>query len=248
MTKSAAEIIRDMAPSGRRQRAWPDLRTASVSVCLRRQAQRDGSGERDHPARDRCPRDAGTAFDASICSDRRESHPEDRSFDRPRARHQSRARRRRRLRAGMWAEGTLWSGNTATARIHQIDPETARSFAPSSPIARYRVTWVDGELWRHLGSRRERSARIDPRTGEVLQSLRTAARYETVRASNPTAATSSSAAAQPPARFAPCAGRSGAERRSSWLAGRCIRSSSESASAGQRVFVYRSTQPSLLSM
>jgi DNA-binding beta-propeller fold protein YncE len=34
-----------------------------------------------------------------------------------------------------WAEGTLWVGQYRDRKIHQIDPETGRSFARSSPTA-----------------------------------------------------------------------------------------------------------------
>ena len=34
-----------------------------------------------------------------------------------------------------WAEGSLWVGQYRRRKIHQIDPETGRSFAPSNPTA-----------------------------------------------------------------------------------------------------------------
>ena len=34
-----------------------------------------------------------------------------------------------------WAEGTLWVGQHRGRKIHQVDPETGRFFAPSSPTA-----------------------------------------------------------------------------------------------------------------
>jgi glutamine cyclotransferase len=34
-----------------------------------------------------------------------------------------------------WAEGTLWVGQYRDRKIHQVDPETGRSFARSSPTA-----------------------------------------------------------------------------------------------------------------
>ncbi len=34
-----------------------------------------------------------------------------------------------------WAEGTLWVGQYRDRKIHQVDPQTGRFFAPSSPTA-----------------------------------------------------------------------------------------------------------------
>jgi len=72
-----------------------------------------------------------------------------------------------------WAEGTLWVGQYRDRRIHQIDPETGailRTIESNRFVTG--VTWVDGELW-HGSWEAEQSElrRIDPRTGEVLQSL-----------------------------------------------------------------------------
>src|SRR5216683_3670675 len=40
------------------------------------------------------------------------------------------------LRSGLtWAEGTLWVGQYRDRKIHQVDPETGRLFARSSPTA-----------------------------------------------------------------------------------------------------------------
>jgi glutamine cyclotransferase len=72
-----------------------------------------------------------------------------------------------------WAEGTLWVGQYRDRKIHQIDPETgailrtieSRRFVTG-------VTWVDGELW-HGTWEGDASdlRRVDPRTGEVLETL-----------------------------------------------------------------------------
>ena len=72
-----------------------------------------------------------------------------------------------------WAEGTLWVGQYRERKIHQIDPETGailRTIDSNRFVTG--VTWVDGELWH---ATREDDAsdvrRIDPRSGEVLESL-----------------------------------------------------------------------------
>jgi glutamine cyclotransferase len=70
-----------------------------------------------------------------------------------------------------WAEGVLWVGQGR--KIHQID---ARTGAVLRTIESNRyvtgVTWVDGELW-HATWEGDASdvRRIDPATGEVLESL-----------------------------------------------------------------------------
>lgn len=72
-----------------------------------------------------------------------------------------------------WAEGSLWVGHHRGRRIHQIDPDTG---AVLRVIESNRfvtgVTWVDGELW-HGTWEDEQSelCRIDPQTGEVLETL-----------------------------------------------------------------------------
>ncbi|MBI2738311.1 MAG: PQQ-binding-like beta-propeller repeat protein [Rhodospirillales bacterium] len=72
-----------------------------------------------------------------------------------------------------WAEGTLWVGQHRGRKIHQIDPETGailRTIESNRVVTG--VTWVDGELW-HGTWEGEASdvRRIDPKTGEVLESL-----------------------------------------------------------------------------
>jgi glutamine cyclotransferase len=72
-----------------------------------------------------------------------------------------------------WAEGTLWVGQYRNRKIHQIDPETGailRTIESNRFVTG--VTWVDGELW-HATSEGDDSdlRRIDPQTGEVLESL-----------------------------------------------------------------------------
>src|SRR6202034_3531413 len=72
-----------------------------------------------------------------------------------------------------WAEGTLWVGHYRERKIHQVDPDTGailRTIESNRFVTG--VTWVDGDLW-HATWQGEESdlRRIDPRTGEVLQSL-----------------------------------------------------------------------------
>jgi len=72
-----------------------------------------------------------------------------------------------------WAEGTLWMGQYRNRKIHQIDPETGavlRTIESNRFVTG--VTWVDGDLWHAtLESDASELRRVDPRTGEVLESL-----------------------------------------------------------------------------
>jgi glutamine cyclotransferase len=72
-----------------------------------------------------------------------------------------------------WAEGTLWVGQYRSRKIHQIDPETGailRTIESNRFVTG--VTWVDGEFWHGTWESDESELRrIDPRTGEVLESL-----------------------------------------------------------------------------
>ena len=72
-----------------------------------------------------------------------------------------------------WAEGTLWVGQYRDRRIHQVDPETGavlRTIASNRFVTG--VTWVDGELWHGTWEGEESELRrLDPATGEVLDSL-----------------------------------------------------------------------------
>jgi glutamine cyclotransferase len=72
-----------------------------------------------------------------------------------------------------WAEGTLWVGQYRNRKIHQIDPETGtilRTIESNRFVTG--VTWVDGELWHATWEGAESDLRrIDPGTGEVLESL-----------------------------------------------------------------------------
>ena len=72
-----------------------------------------------------------------------------------------------------WAEGTLWVGQYRDRKIHQIDPQTGailRTIESNRFVTG--VTWVDGDLWHGTWEGDESDLRrIDPGTGEVLQSL-----------------------------------------------------------------------------
>jgi glutamine cyclotransferase len=72
-----------------------------------------------------------------------------------------------------WAEGSLWVGNYRGRKIYQIDPENGailRIIESNRFVTG--VTWVDGDLWHATWEGDESDLRrIDPRTGEVLESL-----------------------------------------------------------------------------
>jgi glutamine cyclotransferase len=72
-----------------------------------------------------------------------------------------------------WAEGTLWVGQYRDRKIHQIDPQTGailRTIESNRFVTG--VTWIDGELWHGtLEGDESDLRRVDPRTGEVLESL-----------------------------------------------------------------------------
>jgi glutamine cyclotransferase len=72
-----------------------------------------------------------------------------------------------------WAEGTLWVGQYRDRKIHQIDPDTGailRTLESNRFVTG--VTWVDGELWHATWEGDDSDLRrVDPRTGEVLESI-----------------------------------------------------------------------------
>jgi glutamine cyclotransferase len=72
-----------------------------------------------------------------------------------------------------WAEGTLWVGQYRERKIHQVDPETGKVLRTiQSNRFVTGVTWVDGELWHGTWQGDESDLRrIDPRTGETLETL-----------------------------------------------------------------------------
>lgn len=73
-----------------------------------------------------------------------------------------------------WAEGTLWVGEYRDRKIHQIDPETGailRTIESNRFVTG--VTWVEGALWHGTWEGDESELRrVDPTTGEVLQSVK----------------------------------------------------------------------------
>ena len=72
-----------------------------------------------------------------------------------------------------WAEGTLWVGQYRERKIHQIDPDTGailRTIESNRFVTG--VTWIDRELWHATWEGEESELRrVDPRTGEVLESI-----------------------------------------------------------------------------
>jgi glutamine cyclotransferase len=72
-----------------------------------------------------------------------------------------------------WAEGALWVGQYPERKIYQVDPETGailRTIESNRFVTG--VTWVGGELWH--GTWEDDASelrRVDPRTGEVLESV-----------------------------------------------------------------------------
>src|ERR1700758_408600 len=73
-----------------------------------------------------------------------------------------------------WAEGTLWVGQYRNRKIYQIDPGTGKILRTiDSDRFVTGVTWVDGELWHAtLEGGESDLRRIDPKTGEVLESVK----------------------------------------------------------------------------
>jgi glutamine cyclotransferase len=72
-----------------------------------------------------------------------------------------------------WAEGSLWVGEYRERKIHQVDPQTGKILRTiESNRFVTGVTWVDGELWHGTWQGEESDVRrIDPRTGETLETL-----------------------------------------------------------------------------
>src|SRR5215813_8510324 len=79
-----------------------------------------------------------------------------------------------------WAEETLWAGQYRDRKIYQIDPQTGvilRTIESNRFVTG--VTWIDGELWHGTWEGDQSDLRrVDPRTGEVLETLDIAARRE----------------------------------------------------------------------
>lgn len=72
-----------------------------------------------------------------------------------------------------WAEGSLWVGQYRDRKIHQIDPDTGNILRTiQSDRFVTGVTWVDNQLWHATWENDESELRrIDPQSGEVLESL-----------------------------------------------------------------------------
>jgi glutamine cyclotransferase len=72
-----------------------------------------------------------------------------------------------------WAEGTLWVGQYRNRKIYQIDSQTGailRIIESNRFVTG--VSWVNGELWHGTWEGDESDVRrVDPRTGELLESL-----------------------------------------------------------------------------
>jgi glutamine cyclotransferase len=72
-----------------------------------------------------------------------------------------------------WAEGMLWVGVYRDRKIHQIDADTGKILRTiESNRFVTGVTWNNGELWHATWEGDESELRrVDPKTGEVLESL-----------------------------------------------------------------------------
>jgi streptogramin lyase len=71
-----------------------------------------------------------------------------------------------------WAEGSLWVGEADARKIHQLDPLTGaviRTIVSDRVVTG--VTWVDGELWHGTWEDESDLRRIDPDSGEVLETI-----------------------------------------------------------------------------
>jgi glutamine cyclotransferase len=73
-----------------------------------------------------------------------------------------------------WGEGTLWVGQYDNRKIYQVDPQTGailRTIESNRHVTG--VTWAGSELWHGTWEDNDESnlRRIDPRTGEVHESL-----------------------------------------------------------------------------
>ena len=171
MKTSAAEILREYGP-------FPDANNVHgvtfdgrhVWFAVRRQAERLRSREwKDGPLY-QCRRACRNRFRRQApVSDRRGSHPEDRSEDRPCTCDDPGAWRRWRLRSGLGRRNAL---GRATSRPE--DPPNIRRILRTIESNRFvtGVTWIDGELWHGTWEGDESDVRrIDPQTGEVLERL-----------------------------------------------------------------------------
>lgn len=72
-----------------------------------------------------------------------------------------------------WAEGSLWVGEYRARKIHQVDPATGKILRTiESNRFVTGVTWLGNELWHATWEGDESELRrVDPKSGEVLESL-----------------------------------------------------------------------------
>ena len=169
--------------------------------------------------------------------DRRGSHPEDRSEDRPRARHDPGARRRRRFGARLGRRHAL---GRAISRPQDPsdrsrdggDPAHGRVASASSPASP--GSTASSGMAPPTATRATCGGSIRERARFWKRSRCRPARA--CRASNPTAATGSSAAADKAARCEPCAGLGGAPRRAAAPRGALAAQASRLPGKGSAIF------------
>ena len=201
--------------SGRRPRAWASPLTASTSGLPPATSSTPSIPRAGRPcARSMSPRMPERPSTASTCS-RSPRTASRRSIRRPAA---CSPRSRRPAAAATpgspGPKARSGSGSIATAKIHQIDPETGailRTIESNRFVTG--VTWVDGELWHATWEGDESDLRrVDPANGRSAGELDMPAGAAS-RGSSPMAAIGSSAAAGAAARCAPSAGPSEAPAR-----------------------------------
>ena len=199
MKRSSAEILREYGP-------FPGRRAACMASAIDGRHVWFASGDKlnaldpasgEIAALDRCRRACGNGLRRPApVPDRRGPHPEDRSRDRPGARHDPGARRRRRFRARLGRRHAL--GRAVSRPQDPSDRSRDRSDPAHhriQPLRHRRHLGRRRALARHLGRRRERPAAHRSRRPARCWSSSTCRRASACRASNPTAATASSAAA-----------------------------------------------------
>ena len=215
MKRSPAEIVREYGPFPGVERVnGVSYDGQQVWIAAGDKLGRDRSRQREDAARDRGRRACrhGLRRRASV-SDRRGSHPEDRSEDRPCARHHPRARRRRRFRARLGRRDAL---GRAVSRAQDPSDRSRNGRHPShhrvQPLRHRGHLGRRRALARQLGKRPERTDADRSTIPERPSSGSICRLASPCRGSNPTARTGSSAAAATAARCGPCAGRSAPQR------------------------------------
>ena len=136
-----------------RARRRRDLRRATGVDRFRRSPERPRPRQRRDRALDRRSRRRrdGVRRPTPVAA-RGRTHPADRRRDRSGAEDADAGHRGD--PSGMaWAEGTLWVGDYAGGKIHQIDPDSGAVLrAIESDRFVTGVSWIDGELWHGTGS------------------------------------------------------------------------------------------------